>query len=166
MNENMIGVVNEMLFALKGATFCEIKIRTTVKVKKDCPVVIEKESLSNGMLNFIYENNVNAQLDRENKIADFVSKPLPWGNRVMDNDRATCLIEHKGKRYLQFRALRSDSVKFFANGIETDKASLSTWLPPARAEGENQGTDKAIIIRTPALENIREIRLNNQVYVL
>lgn len=152
-----------ILANIRGATPAQL-LTVTNPVKKVCPFAVQKIVQSNVMLNCFYEAGVNRRLEKEGKPAGFEAKPRAWGSHVMDGDRLTPLVEHKGKLYMVCQFNRVDSVEYRRDGQQVDKAGLADYLPKDRVEGENQGLDKALVVRTYGLDSIRSITIDRETF--
>jgi len=147
-----------LLSKVKGATFATLLCETEpdlIKPKSN-PLAgrVKKLSRVNVCLNFHYEKAVNRQLTREGKDADFVVQPRKWGERI----QGTPLVEHKGKLYVEAMVQKVYHTHFTLDGKLVDKAKIAEHLRPSSTP-QNQGVDKAIIIRDYSLANIRRVHL-------
>jgi len=154
----------ELLKALpKSNTFMSVMTTTEPKMRKTgnpwLSRGVKKTATVTGCLHFNYENNVNAQRAREDKSEDFVVQARTWGQRVGD----TCLIEHKGNMYLEYRALRCLRSRYFSEGKRIAKSVLDAWLYKSGGSVK-QDLRKDIVVRTPRIENIRRININKKKY--
>jgi len=155
-----------MLADLKpGANMITIGMATTPKMRKtgnDYFGKIRKHATANVQIQLDYERAVNAQRVREGNTDIFKAQPRTWGERV----GKTCLIEHKGKKYMAFRALRclKSTLRdleghFLTNDVlETVKGFMS------KSKSKTQKTDKEIVWRTVSLDNVTRININKKRY--
>lgn len=147
-------------FAGKGAqpvsflAFVQPKFRKTGNPFSD----IRKLSTVNAFTGADYEKSVNRQLDREGKTQlEFHAAERQWGERI-----SPTLVQNNGKLYLVAQIQKTGEPVYFArsgNGFfqSIAKAAIEQFLPPVR-HAENQGTDKEIVYRNYALENIVAFR--------
>jgi len=173
----------------KGAFPLTITTETTPELKggKKCPLLsngpITKITHINGMANWLYEDSVNRQKEREGKEADFISHPRQWGARLKLQDYLLPFIHHRkglvqpscrtlssidslpsaDELYLELKCQNVYEVKYFQNGKEIDKSVVEPYMPK-RKEGERQELDKAVVLRDYKLTNIKRIKLDGQIY--
>lgn len=122
-----------------------------------------KASTVNGIINFIYQNSVNNQREREDKTPDFIPEARSWGTRI----KGTPFVEHKGEFYLEVKVERTlEEPRYYLDGKEADEATkekIKEWLPPER-ESSRQELDKEVILRDYNIKNIVELHHNGEVY--
>ncbi len=123
---------------------------------------IKKRVISNVFIGVIYENSVNKALEKEGKEATFKVSPRKWGRRI----EGTCLVEHKGKWYLETRFLHSTSPEYFHNGQPIDKEKIEKFFPKSRSNATHQGLEKEIVLRDYSLESIKEIKVMGNHYII
>lgn len=129
----------------------------------------------NAFTGAIYENAVNRQLVREDKVPLFEAKPRKWGKRV-----SHALVEHVKdgilKHYLPCHVTRAGSPLYLVEqavdhvrrkrrrlkGIA--KELIAELLPEKRSSAEAQGVEKEIVYRDVALESITSISIGGKVY--
>ncbi len=156
----------ELLEERRGAEFVSFTAATRPRLLKKgresgdpCPVAdLLKVSRVLAILGFRYERSVQNQLEREGLPAEtFEAKPRPWGEH-----RGGCLIEHKGKLFLEAKVERSiDHTSYDDQRKTWTGFELAEFLPTKKGSGR-QGTEKAVILRDYSLENIREIRMGGE----
>lgn len=142
-----------------GAFPVTIVTKTKPKVKANCPYNITKLSTVNGMAGFIYENSVNKQRIKEDKDPDFKAEPRRWGIRIPK----TPLVEHKGSFYLELKVQHSDS-EYFDGKKKISREEITPYLTSSSTD--KQQLDKPVILRDYSLENIKELHMNGQTYVV
>jgi len=178
------------LAEVKGATF--ISLRTVTKQTslnkggtKGTPGMFESISINpdtikkySNMVGLIsgggvsYQDFVNNRLNKEAKDAGkdksqltFESGPRKWGTKV---EGTNALVEHKGKNYLVLYCLANNKPivehKYNSKVFNINESRFDTWRKPERNEGDNQGTEKPIVVRDYNFESIREITLNKTTY--
>ncbi len=118
---------------------------------------ITKRTKYNVLLNGIYSNMVNNQLKREGKEPDFVAKQN-WHTPVYDtkNGSVVCNRNKPDNLYLKVAVNSAETFEYFVNGVQATADQLET-IKKFREKSslpKNQGTDKAITIRTITIENI------------
>ena len=150
-----------LLQAEKGAEFITIVAETKPKVRKTGNPYKEivKRSVVNGMINYNYEGNVNREREREGLTADFKASAPAWGTRVGNS----CIIEHKGKKYIDFRLLNVLDTEYIADGKKVNIDDIKDFLPKRKSSGR-QGVEKEIKVCRYSLDSIKEIRMNGYVY--
>ncbi len=114
----------------------------------------------NVCIGFDYENSVNNQKSREEQEMDFVSAPRQWGKRV---DLKT--VEHNGNTYLSMNVQKTFDVKYMAGDLEIQKESIKDFIP-AKSHSKTQGTDKEIIYRDVLINNIKQIKMFGETYIV
>lgn len=154
----MINMIREQ----KGCTFATIRTNTDPKARKACPIAgLRKISHLNVMIGFNYENAVNNQRTREEMEADFVSQPRKWGKRV---DLKT--VEHNLNVYLTTATLNHYETSYQdAKGNPVAEETIKSFLPVSKPSA-TQGTEKEIIYRDFNADNITEITMNGETYIV
>ena len=153
--------IQRAVMLTKGATIITVVAETAPRMRKtDNPYFgrVKKVAVVNGMINYNYEGNVNRQREREGSETDFRASAPAWGERVGDS----CIIECKGRRYLDFRLLNTLEVKYICDGKEVAKAEIEKFLP-SRKKNASQGLDKVVKVCRYALDSIRELHFNRQI---
>ena len=146
-----------------GGNFVSVQMATDPKMRKTGNPFfgrVKKHAIVNCQIQADYENAVNAKRTREGLTADFQAAPRTWGQRIGN----TCLIEHKDKMYMAFRALKC--LKTTYRDLQgrflprRDVESLKDYLQ--KSTSNRQQTDTEIVWRTVTLDNIRRININKQ----
>jgi hypothetical protein len=173
-----VNELSDILMRQIGATFVTIVAKTTPDYVggKKCPVAdVHKIAVVNGVINWSYANAVNNQRLREETPTDangavefFTPEARKWGVRLHDevNRRLLPLVEHKGKRYLELKVQRSIGHRFYDS---TGKQVANETVYPhirKKTEGRRQEVENPVILRDYALENIKAIRVNRELYVV
>lgn len=167
MNLITVPELKEILLNRKGATPIAFSAITDTKAKKtgNPYAAVLKFSAVQAMTGINYENNVNNQLAREGKEADFVAQERTWGENVNGS-----LVVKGDKSYLVARVLRAKKPVFIVKGrdgkLSTIAKAAIAHLLPAERKAENQGTDKEVVYRNYSLENIRSISIDGKKYQL
>lgn len=122
---------------------------------------INKVRKYNVIVNFIYENSVNRQRDREDKTADFVAG-TNWGEHTGDN---RIIIENKDKQYVQCKLERVLDTHYekISNGAMVDDAALSEFFSDRKASA-GQGVDDEILVIRILADNITAFTHNKERY--
>jgi hypothetical protein len=122
---------------------------------------VVKSSIYNGMMNFDYENAVNRQRNREDKVGDFKAEQT-WGEK-----ETLALVKKDGVAYLQFKLQKKLEVRYFDkfNGTPIDESQLENYLPKKNGNAK-QELDKEVIVLRPKLENIRAISIKGGEYLV
>lgn len=156
--------IHTLLDSIKGTTFAGMDTITDVKLKggKKNPMQgrVTKHCTGHQVLLFTdmeaYTKRVNRRLEAEGKPATFTAAARAWGTRI-DNSP---LIEHNGKFYLQVDFQRSGTVQYFLDNKPIDKADIEGLDEKEQTSGRQGLEDEnAVVIRTFALDSIREIRM-------
>jgi len=181
--------IKMVLAKKKGAFPLTIVTETIPKLKgsKKCPMLsngpITKMTTVNGMANWLYENAVNKQKQREGQKADFVSHPRKWGARLSLPTSVLPFVHHieglvqpshkeipnldhlpsTDELYLELKCQNVYDVKYFQNDKEIDKSVLIPYLP-VRNDGDRQEVENVVILRDYKLTNIKELRMDGRVY--
>lgn len=149
----------KMVGDIKGATFVTFVAETKARTIAGCKQEIRKRSKVNGMINFIYENSVNNQREREGKEKDFEAAPRAWGTH-----ETKAIISHKDKTYLNIKVERTvEEPEYFSGGERLQKAIADQLIYRAK-ESSRQGTEKTTIVRTYEVGNIKRITINGETY--
>lgn len=159
----------------------------TLKGGKGCPLLkdgeIRKRTVSNVIINFLYENSVNNQRAREDISEVFKAEPRKWGSRLHLEKRLLPFVHHiQGLKlpshriitslnalphcdelYLETKIQTSLSTTYFQNGKEIDASIVEPFLPE-RNEGQRQQVEKKVILRDYKLINIRSITMDQKIY--
>jgi len=172
-NENQVtkGITtNELVEILKMqkiGTFAFIKIETVLKMnKKNNPYFdrIIKKSEIRILLGSNYQNRVNNNLEKENKVNDFVAESCKVGQHVSE-----CILYNENTKlfYLQYEYFKEIKPKveyiFNENIIEIEK--FSEFVPEKKSANQN-GLLKKVNSITVKIENIKEISLNKIKYIV
>lgn len=168
----------EKMKNLKGSTFATITTFTTPSNlrKTDNPFYdkdtkfmdVVKAVTYQVIINFNYENSVNNQRGRENNTLKqpFEAKERSWGTRVPGTN---CLIQHNNKFYLETKLQKAfDEALWLRKSTAEiiDPSEITPFVPEKRSNAEHQGVDNEIIIMSPALESIREIKVGGHHYLI
>jgi hypothetical protein len=133
---------------------------------------VHKISHVNGVINWRYANAVNNQraregqpTDEEGNVEHFEALPRKWGQRLQrDDGTVTPLVEHKGRHYLELKVERSLGHEYRdESGEVVPQDDIAPWLYPHRKSARQQ-TDKEIILRDYALDNIKQVRMDGELY--
>jgi hypothetical protein len=108
----------------------------------------------------VYERMVNKRLDAEGKDADFEVGKRAWGTRI----GATPFIEHNGKKYLEVFFIRAGQTHYLLDGAPVAKHDILGMPSTSVSEESQGGLENQVVVRTIALDNIRSITCNKQVY--
>lgn len=144
------------LMQTKGATFATFITKTVPTLDKSNPFGdnICKISVVNATLNFVYTNAVNNQREREGLTTDFTAQPRKWGEKVV----GTPLVIHKGKYYLEAKVEKSIEHSYETlDGQSIPKHIVERFTK--KSHSNTQGTEKEIIVRSYALDNIISINV-------
>lgn len=126
--------------------------------------VIEKKNTI-GTVNYIYENSVNNQQDRENLTSDFVSQPRTWGTRI-----CPAIVIHKGELYLTLKfGSTKNVIRENENGSVIPSHIFDNWQLASKKNSyltakaqERQGIENVVIPNDFKFANISSIKINNR----
>lgn len=110
-----------------------------------------------------YEAMVQRRLVAEGKDpASFELGPRAWGERMPNMP----IVKHEKdgvvKYYLEVIFLRGGKTQYMIDGVPCDKSAIEGLKEPA--EGAQGGLENKVVIRTFAVENITELRVDGQVF--
>ena len=149
----------------KGANIITVQMATVPRMQKTGNPYfdkVRKYAIANVQIQADYENAVNAQRRKEGKADDFKAQPRVWGERIGN----TCLIAHKGRKYMAFRALRclKSTLRDTRGRFLCDTAieHIKTFMYVSKSK--TQKVDTEIVWRTVALDNVRRININRERY--
>lgn len=130
---------------------------TEVRLPKNHPMhgKVYKKVITNGFVNCNYEKAVR----KVTQDPSFEAGPRPWGIHrwwVKDGqNRASALIEHKGKSYINYRELKRISTTYIdIEGREVDPSSFIDLL---------KKPEQPVLIRNYCLDNICEIHFGGKI---
>ncbi len=132
---------------------------TEPKTKANMPYeILFKVGQTNGILGFNYQDNVNAQREREGLDPDFLVQP---SKTIREWLSFSIGITHKGLVVLRYRPTNPAPsywvVKDVDNNLrEIEKEEAVSYLPPV-SEPTNQGVEKKIVYRTYGIDKIMGI---------
>lgn len=148
-----------------SATFANVVAVVEQKqLKRGNPLrdaIVTKLVEYNMLLNANYQNMVNNQRIREEKDANFVSKPN-WFEKVNDGFNGSIVAKKSDTtcKYLFFACNNAKVGKYFVNGVEATKEQLETIkaFKPKTSKAVNQGLEKDVVVRTIKMEGIKQIK--------
>ena len=129
---------------------------------------VHKISKYSAQINFNYSNAVNNQLEREGKEADFEAQQN-WHKKTFDEFNGCICSKMEGDQrqwYLFFRNMNVERIGFAINEVAAtpeQETTIKSFIP-VRALPQNQGTEKAILVQTIKLQNIKLLALNGEYY--
>jgi len=155
----------ELLTTLKGNAFVGVMATTEPKMRKTGNPLfgnVKKTRSLSGCLKYNYEDNINAQREREGKVGNFVVQASAWGTRVGD----TCLYVHQPKGsnvdkfYLDLRVLRTIRARFFTidSGKRLAYSDVEPFIYKSKKSGK-QNLKKEIVINRFAIDNLRRVNV-------
>ena len=164
--------LQSIITQVNGSAFISITTKTTPKLKggkanpfqNNVTKITEKANVmifsnKNGSA---YSNMVKRRMVAEGKDPEtFTVSPRTWGTRIEN----TPFVEHKGELYIEVIYMNSGTTKFMYNGQEIDRDSI-TGLDSEDSQTSQGGIENKVIIRTIKVENVKEITINHQHYVL
>lgn len=123
-----------------------------------------KRSVQSGLVNFQYDEGVRRRLEKEGKDPSSFESGTSWHEPVKIGNHLTPFCKHKqtGDLYLRFQLHNSDSEYFNkTTGDPIDKDTIAPFLYDSKSYS-NQGLDKPLMIITPKLSSIKEIKFGGQ----
>lgn len=165
-------LVEFLLNAPSRASFVTFRSRTTPRMRKTVNPYwdadnrewnIEKVSVVNGIINFIYANSVENQREREGlDLEEFEPQPRMWGERIPD----TPLVEHKGNYYLEVKVENVlETVYVDSGGNVVDREEIEEFLYSS-SQPSTQKTEKEIILRDYKIQNLEQINMYGGNFIL
>ena len=118
-----------------------------------------------GMVGYVYENSVNNQLERENKEADFISKPL-WNGKGKRLSTALSMHVEKGTFYLTYKAQQTFRALHFDSALNFIPSAIIKAYFPASDPAKYQGTETAIYHREISIDNVKRLKFRKTTYVV
>lgn len=151
-----------LIKSIKGATFATITLSTDPTMRKtNNPFhgMVKKVAIHNVCLNFNYENSVNRQREREDKIADFEAQST-WGVH-----ESPAIVVYKDQTYLQAKLEKTLNFMYVStiDRKPVDASQLEEFLPK-RSEMANQGVNETIKTIKPKIDNIVAISVKGEDY--
>lgn len=171
--------LTEMLLNYTGSTFVTLVTATEPKMnqkhrdtKAPNPFLgrrVSRMAQRHCILGASYENVVNHQRAREGHPVEFKAESL-WNGAGEHLEGSRNLVRHKstGKLYLVFYPHREDSVMqdtWTVDGKEVDQAELAPYLP-STSGSKRQETEREVPWRTVALENVVQITIYGETYMI
>ncbi len=146
--------IRDMLEAVEGCTFASLDAETSPCKGVRRVVAGESVILFTNKGGSGYATMVKKRLKAAGKDpANFVLGDLPWGVRI----KGTPFIAHKGKHYLQTILLTPGDVKYYIGSREVSQDDIAPMLSKS-ATSQGLPDDKAVIVQTYSVENIKAIR--------
>lgn len=171
--------LTEMLLNYKGSTFVTLVTATEPKMnqkhretKAPNPFLgqrVLRMAERHCILGASYENVVNNQRGREGHPVEFKAESL-WNGAGEHVEGSRNVVRHKGtgNLYLVFYPHREGSVMqdtWTVNGIEIQPSELTPYLPPVSGS-KRQETDREVLWRTVSLENVVQITIYGETYMV
>lgn len=160
--------IHTLLDSIRGNTIASMDTITEVKdlrggKKNAMKGRVTKHTTGNRVQLFTshkgYKNMVNRRLEAEGKVANFEPAALPWGSRIDDSP----LIEHNGKFYIQMIFIKGGESTYYLDNAVIAKADIEGFVEKEANAGRTGLEDgNEPIVRTFALDSIREIRMMGQ----
>lgn len=150
---SFIGLDTETTPVLLGGAKNPMKGRVR-KIMTGASVMVFQNKNSNG-----YENMVNRRLAKEGKPVEFTVGPRQWGTRIEGTPFVMHEKDGQVKHYLEVIFLKPGPVHYELDGQPID-ADKIIGLPAKREEGEQDGLENKVIIRTFGFDTIRGLRVD------
>lgn len=188
--------LRDVLFSVKGARVVTITARTKPDMVggKKCPLAgLEKVSLVNGIINFSYENAVDAQRYRETDDVELVEKftpePRRWGSRLYAADtvqsgkhRMLPLVDKlrhdqpyfsfedikqtpSDRLYLELKVQKSLGHVYYLDDVEVSHSDAEEHIRKPSPSATQQ-VEREVILRDYALVNIQQLTLDGNTFVV
>lgn len=151
------------LMGLRGATFVTFEAHTEPDIIAGSPFrgVVRKVAVVNGTINFIYQNSVNNQREREDLTPDFEPFPRKWGRRIPRTPLVVHQKDGEEKYYLEVKVERSIQYEYRDNqGNVIPKEAVTPWLRPTGRS--RQGVQKPVVLRDYTLTNVHNLILKGE----
>jgi len=152
--------------------FISLVAETDARLKKTNNIYaqekVTKTNKYSGIINYNYQNSVNYQRLREDKIADFRAQAT-YASKLNDEYNG-CLATHDktGQVYLVFKEQSTQKPTYKINGEDVD-FDTESYLKQFRIEKHSavsQDVEKQIEHRNIKLENIKVLTLNSIEYII
>lgn len=198
MSKVTISDIAQILASKKGARPTTIIAHTIPEFVggKSCTLLkagpITKVQITNGICNFLYENSVNNQREREEQpttesgaVEIFNAEHRKWGCRLLLGKFLLPFVHHvhglvqpdfrdiktilnlppSNELYLELKCQDVGLVKYIQAGKELDYDTVKKHLRQ-KTEGARQQVDNPVVLRDYKLINLRQITLDGKVYEL
>lgn len=127
---------------------------------------LKKVSYKLVILNFIYENSVIAQMEREGIDPEsFEGKERTNGLVFYPNSKCLMHNQDKTKDYLWYKLEKSLETRYFLGEKEIAKEDLVDVLYVPKSSSTQELLEKKIIVNNLKLENLLAIKANGQIYL-
>lgn len=172
------------LLAIKGASFVSINAntaQTTLNKGRGANAMTEKLGIDPDEIRKLtqivglvgcgvnYESMVNNRMVKEGtprSDADFEAGSLPWGEWVTGGEKM--LLKHKGNFYLRVYCVSANAPKveheYKGAPIDLKDPKFDAFRKPEKVEGENQGLEKPIVVRSYGFESIKSIKIDGEIF--
>jgi hypothetical protein len=129
---------------------------------------VTEEKTIIGTVNYIYENSVNNQQERETSEHAFIVQPRKWGIRINK-----AIVIHKGKIYLsvKFGSNFGGNILTDENGLRIQQNEYDTWTKQSSKTSykvektqERQEVDEVVIVNDYCIENVIGAKINGVTY--
>ena len=169
----MTTAIQELMKNVNGSTFISINTDTPVTLKggKKNPMQgrVNKVVIGSNVMVFqnkttnAYENMVNRRLLAEGKAMKFEVGPRPWGERL----EGTPFVVHKGTMYLEVIFLKAGKKHYTVDNVKVNADTIQGLdVDEDREEGNQNGLENKVVIRTYKVANIKNITINGTTYTL
>ena len=138
------------------------------------PDAIKKNTALVGLCgtNVTYQDMVNNRLAKENAGSQinvtFEASELPWGEWVKGAEK--CLLKHNGKFYLRVYCVANNVPKvehtYMGESIDLKASKFDPWRKAEKVDGENQGLENPIVVRSYGFESIKEITIGGETFMV
>lgn len=120
-----------------------------------------------GTVNYIYENSVNNQQNREIGEKTFEVAERAWGRRITKS-----IVTHKGKIYLSVKFGYTENSKLFdENNVTIQKSEFDKWEKQSSKSSyqtekaqNRQGVEEVVIVNDYCLETITAMKINGEFF--
>ena len=153
------------------STFATLVLETTPKMRKtNNPFYgrVKKVQVVNVRLNTNYENAVNNQRQREGEQRNFTAAGN-WHEKLADKDNGciSCKKSDHSALYLNYIEEKKLQTVYLLDGLpatEKELQAIFAFFPKydKKKIAEAQGTQKPIIFRLVAIDNIKRLTVNKQ----
>lgn len=151
-----ISITTETIPVLKGGKSNPMKDRVIKRMEKANVMIFQNKKV-NG-----YEAMIERRLKAEGKDPNsFQLGPRQWGTRR----EGMPFVDHNGNVYLEVIFLKTGKVTYWLDGEEIDRNDVQ-GLDTSKEEGDQGGLENKVIIRTFNIENVKEISIGGDHYIL
>lgn len=152
-----------------GAQPASIQYVTLPKLTKEGKIKFgEVTRIANvgGMIGYCYGNSVVNELERENKIADFIAQPL-WNGKGKRLSLALSMHTEKGTFYMTYKAQQTFKAFHFDQNLNLiSNSEIKKYFPDTTPKNQGVEKGKEIHHREISIDNIKRFKVKKVTYVI